>query len=238
MNGGNAERKISRAHSTSTIKRQSSLIDSCPKFHRQIQSFMQSTSPHSLRQQRNGKSSENWIPYNMRQKMVKREFSVAIENLESKQICKSLSHSQDEKQRSLSSFERSLSREKYGIEQRRPCGLCCNKFLPINLVMVVPLKAVFDIRDLWGDKFDPEGSRRVRVNPNLRNAPACYNSTKVCTFCAQLFDQQQETYRPSWEAKEAEKEHNRNLEEAEHWKVVNDPLSQVDKERIQNIERI
>ena len=140
-------------------------------------------------------------------------------------------------QRTSDSLERSLSKEKFGIEQRKPCGLCCVKFLPVNLVLAVPLKAVLDIRDSWGDKFDPEGSRRVRVNPNLRKAPACYNSTRVCAFCAQLFDQQQEAYRPSWEAKEAEKERLKDLEEAARRKVENDPLSQIEKERDAELNR-
>ena len=175
-------------------------------------------------------SRENWIPEDIRQRMVKRDLAIAMENYESKETCLQ-SSLKDQKHRNVDTLSRSLCKEKFGIEQRKECGLCCVRFLPVNLVLAVPLKAVLDIRDSWGDKYDPEGSNRVRVNPNLRKAPACYNSTRVCAFCAQLFDQQQETYRPSWEAKEAERERQRKLEEAAHQKVVNDPLSQIEKER-------
>ena len=180
------------------------------------------------------KSRESWIPEEIRQKMVKRDLAVAMENYESNETCLQ-SSLKDQKHRNVDSLSRSLCKEKFGIEQRKDCGLCCARFLPVNLVLAVPLKAVLDIRDSWGDKYDPEGSHRVRVNPNLRKAPACYNSTRVCAFCAQLFDQQQETYRPSWEAKEAERERQREIEEAAHWKVVNDPLSQIEKEREEEV---
>ena len=106
---------------------------------------------------------------------------------------------------------------------------------PKSYPKALPSKLFLDIRDSWGDKYDPEGSIRVRVNPNLRKAPACYNSARVCAFCSQLFDRQQERYRPSWEAKEAEKERVREMEEAAHWKIVNDPLSQIDKDRVEEL---
>ena len=193
-----------------------------PNFHRHR---VKVRPPHSEGQH---KSKESWIPEEIRQKMLKRDLAVAMVNFEAKETCMS---SMNSTQRNSDSLERSLSKEKFGIEQRKHCGLCCLKFLPVNLVLAVPLKAVLDIRDSWGDKFDSEGSRRVRVNPNLKKAPACYNSTRVCAFCSQLFDRQQETYRPSWEAKEAEKERQNNLEEAAKQKVENDLLSQIEKEK-------
>lgn len=201
-----------------------------PTFHRHR---IKVRPPHSDGKPR---SKENWIPEEIRQKMLKRDLAVAMVNFEAKETCNtSIKHIT---QRSNDTLERSLCKEKFGIEQRKPCGLCCRKFLPVNLVLAVPLKAVLDIRDSWGDKFDPEGTKRVHVNPNLRKAPACYNSTKVCAFCAQLFDQQQETYRPSFEAKEAEKERLKSLEEAARKKVENDPLSQIDKERDAEVDEL
>lgn len=194
-----------------------------PNFHRHRIKVRPS---HSDGKQR---SRESWIPEEIRQKMMKRDLTVAMVNFEAKETC--ISSIKNISQRNSNSLERSLSKEKFGIEQRKSCGLCCVRFLPVNLILAVPLKAVLDIRDSWGDKFDMEGSRRVRVNPNLRKAPACYNSTRVCAFCAQLFDRQQETYRPSFEAKEAEKERLKDLEEAAKRKVENDPLSQIEKER-------
>lgn len=195
-----------------------------PNFHRQR---IQVLAPHSDGKSR---SRESWIPDEIRQKMFKRELTVAMVNHEAKETCNMMSMKHVTRE-NADSLERSLSKEKFGIEQRKSCGLCGLKFLPVNLVLAVPLKAVLDIRNSWGDKFDAEGSRSIRVNPNLRKAPACYNSTRVCAFCAQLFDQQQDTYRPSWEAKEAEKERLRNLEAEAQRKIENDPLTQIEKER-------
>jgi len=104
--------------------------------------------------------------------------------------------------------------------------------------MAVPLKAILDIRDSWGDAFDPEGVREIKVNPNLRRAPACYNERKVCAFCAQLFDQQQDTYRPSWEAKEAERVRLKEIEEEKERKVLDDPLTQMTKEEEMEIQML
>lgn len=183
-------------------------------------------SPHSDGKPR---SKESWIPEEVRQKMLKRDLAIVMVNFEAKETCNTtIKHTS---QRNRDSLQRSLSKEKFGIEHRKPCGLCCVKFLSVNLVLAVPLKAILDIRDSWGDKFDPEGILRVRVNPNLRKAPACYNSTRVCGFCAQLFDRQQEIYRPSWKAKEAERQRILKQQEEDKRKVENDPLSQIEKER-------
>ena len=211
------------------------------------------------------KSIENWIPEEFRSQMLKRNLAIAKENYESCYLNnlsfssrRNMNHTtndngilskskhknrtptnkgEDEENKQDLILARSLSKEKYGIEQRKPCGLCGLKFLPLNLVMAVTFKAVLDIRDSWGDKYDPEGRKHVMVNPNLRKAPACYNQTRVCAFCSQLFDQQQDHYRPSWEAKEAEKERIRRNEEDARRKILNDPLSQMEKERIEQIVR-
>jgi len=220
------ERAHSRPFSAACPKLKGNLLrpkTASPKFHRHK---IHVRAPLSDGKQR---SKENWIPEEFRQKMLKRDLAIAMVNLEAKETCNiTIKHMT---QRNTDLLERSLSMEKFGIEQRRPCGLCCIKFLPVNLILAVPLKAVLDIRDSWGNKFDPEGRHRVRVNPNMRKAPGCYNSIRVCAFCAQLFDKQQDTYRPSFEAKEAEKQRLRSLQEEAKTKVENDPLSQIDKER-------
>jgi len=191
------------------------------------------------------RSIENWIPDHIREKMVQRDLSVAKQNLQSNELYnRSSSSSIDDGggcggcggADGTSPLERSRAKEKFGLEQRKPCGLCCMLFLPVNLVMAVPLKAVFDMRDTWGSKFDPEGQAKgIRVNPNLKRAPACYDRTRVCAFCAQLFDQQQETYRPRWEARAAEKERLRMEEEAVRKMVMSDPLKQCDAERADDV---
>jgi hypothetical protein len=172
--------------------------------------------------------------------MLQRDLSVAKQNLEFNSMYQQLSlsfsireHKGGVGTEGSSPFERSLTKEKFGLATRKPCGLCCRLFLPINLVMAVPLKAVYDMRETWGDKFDPDGqtSRNVNVNPNLKRAPACYDRTRVCAFCSQLFDDQQEIYRPSFEAKEAERERSNEVERERNHEVMSDPLKQVDEER-------
>jgi len=162
--------------------------------------------------------------------MLKREFSVAKMNYETREKCQS-SNLRELQRCKSDALEKSRSKEKYGIEIKRNCGLCDRPHLSENLVLAVTLKACLDIRDSWGCKYDPEGSSRVRVNPNLRKAPACYNETRVCVFCAQLFDNQQEKYRPSWQAKVAEKKRITDAEKALIDKTMCDPLAQIDKER-------
>jgi len=193
------------------------------------------------------KSKESWIPEATRQRMMKRELAVVKENLELKEKCQNTRSAlktrdargvQQNRSNHINSLERSLSKEKYGIERRKSCGLCCSTFLPINLVMTVPLKAVFDIRDSWADKYDSNGISNIRMNPNLRRPPACYNQTRVCVFCAQLFNHQQEKYRPSCEAKKAEMQKVKEWEEEVRQKTINDPLSQVEKERQEEVSEL
>ena len=45
-----------------------------------------------------------------------------------------------------------------------------------------------DLRDNWGTNVPP--------NVHLATVPRCYDTVRVCTFCAQLFDADQ-TYRNS-----------------------------------------
>lgn len=186
---------------------------------------------------RNGKSRESWIPDHIREKMVQRDLTVAKRNLEFNDMYDRSSFVASEEGEGMSPFERNLTKEKFGLASRKACGLCCRQFLPINLIMAVPLKAIFDMRDTWGAKFDPEGSksRIVNVNPNLKRAPACYDRTRVCAFCAQLFDNQQEIYRPSFETKEAEKEHANEVERERTHAIMSDPLKRMDDERAHKI---
>ena len=200
------------------------------------------TSSHSSSRSGKHRSKENWIPDHIREKMVQRDLSVAKRNLEFNSMYQnSLSFITAEGQQDgadgVSPFKRNLTKEKFGLATRKQCGLCCRLFLPINLVMAVPLKAVYDMRDTWGGKFDPIGqkSRTVNINPNLKRAPLCYDKTRVCAFCSQLFDNQQNTYRPSFEAKEAEKERASELERERTNAVMSDPLKRVDDERAHEI---
>jgi hypothetical protein len=132
-----------------------------------------------------------------------------------------------------------LSKMKCGLklERERECGLCNTIYKPINLILAVPRKAVLDIRESWGEKYDPVGSEKLKADVStirllkLPSTGAIYDEVRVCAFCSQLFEKQQENYRPSWEAREADrilKEANeRERLEKARW----DPLKTVEVER-------
>lgn len=174
------------------------------------------------------RSKENWIPDHVREKMVQRDLSVAKRNLEFNDMYKG-----KDSDRRMSPLERNLTKEKYGLAVRTQCGLCCRLYLPVNLVMGLPQKAVHDIRETWGDKFDPAG-RTVCANPH-RHPSAMYDRTRVCAFCSQLFENQQDSYRPSFEMKEAEKELANAVERERTHEIMSDPLKQLDSERAHEI---
>ena len=176
------------------------------------------------------KSAENWIPENIRQGMVRRDIAVAKQNIETTLVREEASASEMNRHK-LNALEKSQSRVKFGIDRKAKCGLCCMTFLPINLVLAVPLKAVLDMRSSWGKKFDPKFDVSMsRVNKNVQKGPMVYSSTSVCAFCAQLFAKQQDVYRPSWESKEKElkqvEDDKNRVQRNEYW----DPLKKTEEE--------
>ena len=189
------------------------------------------------------KSSESWIPADIRSRMIQRDLSVAQQNFDDLKAYQTSTLREYKRYYKLNfdvdELAKSKALEKYGIETRKNCGLCRLSFLSVNLVMAIPLKAVLDIRDSWRRcNFDNEGLDEIRVNPNWKKAPACYNEIRVCVFCAQLFDQQQDKYRPSWEAREEEKTRLKRLEEQKIRKVKSDPLAELEKERIETVHHL
>ncbi|GMH65498.1 hypothetical protein TrST_g10148 [Triparma strigata] len=176
------------------------------------------------------KSNQNWIPENVRQRQVRRDLAVAKINVESTVVREEAARTEKGRHK-LTALQMSKSKESLQLLKKVPCGCCCLSFLPVNLILAVPLKAVLDIRDSWGTKFDPKGASKVRVNKNLRKAPLCYDEVKVCSFCAQLFQYQQDKYRPSWEAKEAERNRIKDEQDAKQRKAFWDPLTTTELER-------
>jgi hypothetical protein len=59
------------------------------------------------------------------------------------------------------------------------CKLCCAVFPRYNLVLDIPYKAIMNIRMKW-DPTLPE------LNPHLARPPICYDTVKICRFCAQF----------------------------------------------------
>lgn len=111
-------------------------------------------------------SVENWIPEEIRQRMMRRDLVVAKANFEST-VMRAEASSREANRHKLNPLEKCKSHEKFGLEKKASCGLCLCTYLPVNLVLAVPLKAVLDIRDSWGTKFDPDGSVQVRVSGGL-----------------------------------------------------------------------
>ena len=203
----------------------------------------------------NGKvkaSNQNWIPDEVRKQMVRRDMAVAKTNIETTSVRRKAAEAEKNRHK-LNPLQTSKEKEKYGIERKTACGLCCSVFLPVNLVLAVPLKAVLDIRDSWGDSFDSNFAEKqlipqvtvnasggntvkmVRVNPNLKKAPLCYDKVKVCTFCSQLFTKQQSVYRPSYEARAAVVRKKEEEEDLARRKAYWDPLTTTETERAQEM---
>ena len=78
----------------------------------------------------------------------------------------------------------------------------------------------------------------AQLNSNLRKAPLCYDEVRVCSFCSQLFARQQDTYRPSWEAKEAEKIRVKDELESKQRKAFWDPLTTTEMERAEEMKEM
>ncbi|GMI36268.1 hypothetical protein TeGR_g6415 [Tetraparma gracilis] len=208
-----------------------------PTIKRQLKTLTQQNGPKI--------SNQNWIPDEVRKQMVRRDMAVAKLNIENT-VARSKAAASEKNKHKLNPLETSKSREKFGIERKVSCGLCCTVFLPVNLCLAVPLKAVLDIRDSWGDKFDPNfvekqlvpqmsprgtSTKMAKVNPNLRKAPLCYDKVRVCAFCAQLFQRQQDSYRPSYEAKAKERLRKEEEEDLAARKAYWDPLTTTENEK-------
>jgi len=184
------------------------------------------------------KSQESWIPENIRQGMVRRDLTVARENINTTLVREEAAATERSRHR-LNALEKSHANVKYGIERRARCGLCCMEFLPINLVLSVPLKAVLDMRESWGTKFDPNPNKKLcRMNKNMQSGPMVYSSVRVCTFCAQLFTKQQEVYRPSYALKEAEKKRKEEELALSLSRAYWDPLKKTEEENKEKDEKL
>lgn len=78
-----------------------------------------------------------------------------------------------------SSLEKERLQEQLGKRIREECSLCKLTFAGTNLPMVVTHKAINDMRTSWG--HPPPQDR-------FATFPACYDTARVCYFCAQFFE--------------------------------------------------
>ena len=208
--------------------------------HNLVKSQYKPPDPRLMHSVKHPVTPQHWIPDPVRTRQIQRDLAVAKTNVEDTLVRKEAKELEISRHK-LDALQVSKEKEKLGIEFKAQCGLCSMKFLPVNLVLAVPLKAVLDIRDSWGTKFDEKGCqlpKDARLNRNLRKPPLCYNDVHVCRFCAQLFRSQQDLYRPSFEKKEAERKQIYEDREAAARKAYWDPLTTTEKEKKKEMEEL
>jgi len=131
------------------------------------------------------RSTENWIPMEVRMRMIRDEITnAAFKEDERHREQRRLKKWQTE----TTALDLEKVKDKYSQKRCKFCALCEQQYLPINLPMTVSYKAIMDLRLSWGHKG---------VDSILSKAPRCYDTVRVCMFCAQFFDspQGQEAYR-------------------------------------------
>ena len=171
-------------------------------------------------------SSENWIPENIRFRSIYRDIDVAKKNLYDTIV---LETGQERARKSLqvTDLQKAHNEESLGSKKKALCACCLQKYSYVNLNMRIPVKAIIDSRKHWtngkGGWWDKEDER-------LSIVPRCYEGVDICRFCAQFFNDQ-EKYRPSFEAIAYEERKATFFEtkrlETEYW----DPLKMCDKDR-------
>lgn len=131
------------------------------------------------------RSTENWIPMEVRMRMIRDEITNAAFKVEER-------HREQRRlkkwQTETTALDLEKVKDKYSQKRCKFCALCEQQYLPINLPMTVSYKAIMDLRLSWG---------HTGVDSILSKPPRCYDTVRVCMFCAQFFDspQGQEAYR-------------------------------------------
>lgn len=171
-------------------------------------------------------STENWIPEIYRFRSIQRDLTTLETNLKSSMIIEN-ELNRELKVLQVNELDKAHIEEELGVNKKISCGCCLQLFHPINLPMMIPIKAIIDIRKKWSNGIKGWWSNN---DERIELIPKCYEGIKICTFCSQFF-YLQETYRPSFEQiKKEEKLIQRNeikRLEKQYW----DPLSMLDKDR-------
>mmetsp|Transcript_17813 Transcript_17813/g.29774 ORF Transcript_17813/g.29774 Transcript_17813/m.29774 type:complete len:379 (-) Transcript_17813:219-1355(-) len=171
-------------------------------------------------------SSENWIPENIRFRSIYRDIAVAKQNL-TDTIVLETEMAREMKRFQETDLQKAHNEESLGTKKKSLCACCLQSYSYVNLPMRIPVKAIIDSRKQWsngkGGWWDKEDER-------LSVVPRCYEGVDICRFCAQFFNDQ-EKYRPSFEAIAYEERKTAFFEtkrlETEYW----DPLKMCEKDR-------
>ena len=175
-------------------------------------------------------SAERWIPMDTRERMLRREFAETKLSLD-KLKARADFEKNETKHHKLSELEQNGVEERYGIARKRACGLCRMEYSRVNLVCEVPIKAIDDLRKMWSEEFTPH-PKHVKECAKGKFRAFTYDRVGVCTMCAQFFRVgQQEVYRPSVEARNAEKRRRAQKHSNELDKRFWDPVKQLDADR-------
>jgi hypothetical protein len=177
-------------------------------------------------------STENWIPEIIRFRSIHRELTTLETNLHSTIIMET------ELNRELRNLNTSATHEiekihfeeELGVSKRVACGCCLQLYSRINLPMMIPIKAIIDIRKQWSGGvrgwWSVEDERIEKMGGGSRS----YEGIKICTFCSQFFHSQ-ESYRPSFDQMKREEKIKQRNEmkrlEKEYW----DPLKMMEQDR-------
>lgn len=171
-------------------------------------------------------SSENWIPENIRFRSIYRDIIVAKQNL-ADTLTLEASEERAKKSMQVTDLQKAHNEESLGSKKKALCACCLQLYSYVNLNMRIPVKAIIDRRKQWtngkGGWWDKEDER-------LSVVPRCYEGVDICRFCSQFFNDQ-EKYRPSFEAIAYEERKAAFFEtkrlETEYW----DPLKMCEKDR-------
>ena len=131
------------------------------------------------------RSSESWIPWDVRFKMLRKNMKIQKENALGNALWEDLL---EKNEVDLDYLSIARSQEKYSGKNKKKCALCRLEFLNVNLPLKISFKAILDLRQKWGLNNGDDGGMLAKV-------PRCYDKVPICRYCAQFFHNTS-SYRP------------------------------------------
>jgi hypothetical protein len=171
-------------------------------------------------------STENWIPEIVRFRSIHRDLITLESNLQSTIIMET-ELNRELRSLQINQLEKAHLEEELGVKKKMTCGCCLQLYSHINLPMMIPIKAIIDIRKKWSG--GERGWWSVD-DERIEHMPRCYEGIRICSFCSQFFHHQ-ESYRPSFDQINKEQQLKQRNEmkrvEKEYW----DPLKVMEQDR-------